>query len=85
MKMINLIVSLVIGALSGWVVTILMKLDSSNIIYNCIIGIVGGLVGGIAANLLGFSAHGPIASAILAVLGGCLFVWGYRKFTGKDL
>lgn len=83
--MINLLISLVIGAVCGWLVTQLMKMDSSNIIFNCLLGIVGGMVGGLAAGLLGFSARGPIASIILSVVGGCLFVWGYRKFTGKDL
>ncbi len=83
--MIKLLVSLVIGACCGWLITQLMKLDSSNMFFNCFLGIVGSLVGGLAAGLIGFSAHGLLASAILSVLGGCLFVWGYRRFTGKDL
>ncbi|MBE6129405.1 MAG: GlsB/YeaQ/YmgE family stress response membrane protein [Erysipelotrichaceae bacterium] len=85
MKMINLLISLVIGAGCGWLVTQLMKLDSSNMIFNCFLGIIGGMVGGLGAGLLGFSARGPIATVILSVVGGCLFVWAYRKFTGKDL
>ena len=83
--MIKLLVSLVIGACCGWLITQLMKLDSSNMFFNCFLGIVGSLVGGLAAGLIGFSAHGLLASVILSVLGGCLFVWGYRRFTGKDL
>jgi uncharacterized membrane protein YeaQ/YmgE (transglycosylase-associated protein family) len=54
-------------------------------IFNCFLGIIGGMVGGLGAGLLGFSARGPIATVILSVVGGCLFVWAYRKFTGKDL
>ena len=83
--MIKLLISLVIGASCGWVITQLMKLDSSNIFFNCLLGVVGSHVGTLAAGLIGFSAHGLIASVILSVVGGCLFVWGYRKFTGKDL
>lgn len=83
--MIKLLISLVIGACCGWVITQLMKLDSSNIFFNCLLGVVGSLVGTLAAGLIGFSSHGLIASVILSVVGGCLFVWGYRKFTGKDL
>ena len=36
--MINLLISLVIGAGCGWLVTQLMKLDSSNMIFNCFLG-----------------------------------------------
>ena len=44
--MINLIIDLLIGAFSGWLVTRLMNMDSTNMIFNCMLGLVGGIVAG---------------------------------------
>ena len=83
--MIRLLMSLVIGGFSGWLVTQLMGLKEGNVLFYCLLGIIGGLLGGIVAGLIGFSAHGALANAILSVCGGCLFAWGYQKFTGNKL
>lgn len=39
--LINLIVDLIIGAVSGWLITTLMHMDSSNMIFNCCLGLFG--------------------------------------------
>lgn len=81
--MIGLIVSLFIGAVSGWLITNLMHMDSSNIIFNCILGIIGGVAGGFIGGLLQIGANGIIGNIIFSVLGGCVVVWLYRKFTNQ--
>lgn len=78
--LINLIVDLIIGAVSGWLITTLMHMDSSNMIFNCCLGLFGGIVGGFLGGLLGLGANGLIGSIIFSVHGGCLAVWAYRKW-----
>ncbi len=82
-SLMNIVIDLVIGALCGWLITNLMNMDSSNIVFNCALGIIGGIVGGLLAGLLGFSANGLIAHVILSVCGGCVVVWAYNKFIKK--
>ena len=71
------IVSLIIGAVSGWIAGKIMK-SEHNWLINLILGLVGGLVGG-----LGFAAGGWIARIIVSVAGACLLIWLYRKFIKK--
>ncbi len=78
--LLNLLLDLIIGAASGWLITVLMKMDSSNMIFNCALGLIGGIVAGFLGSLLGIGAHGLIGSMIFSVAGGCLCVWAYRKF-----
>ncbi len=82
-NMVNLIIDLIIGAFSGWLVAKLMNMDSSNMIFNCMLGLVGGIVAGFIGGLLGIGANGMIGHIIFAVCGGCLAVWAYRKFIVK--
>ena len=83
--MIGLLISLIVGGFSGWMVTQLMGLKEGNVLFYCLLGIVGGLVGGVVAGLIGFSAHSTLANVILSICGGCLFAWAYQKFTGSKL
>ena len=57
-----------------------MHMDSSNMIFNCCLGLFGGIVGGFLGGLLGLGANGLIGSIIFSVHGGCLAVWAYRKW-----
>ncbi|MBR5345405.1 MAG: GlsB/YeaQ/YmgE family stress response membrane protein [Clostridia bacterium] len=75
----HLAVSLAIGALCGFAANKIMKGDSSSILKNMILGVVGGLVGGFLGHLIGFGG-GWISSIILAIVGSCLVVWLVRKF-----
>ena len=80
--MIRILVSLVLGALAGWIAGKIMK-SEHNWIINLILGLVGGLVGGWIGGLLGISAGGWIARIIVSVAGACLLIWLYRKFIKK--
>ncbi len=76
------IVSLIIGAVSGWIAGKIMK-SEHNLIINLILGLVGGLVGGLIGGLLGFAATGWIARIIISVAGACILIWLYRKLFKK--
>ena len=76
--LIQLLVSLAIGAVCGYAANLIMKNNSKGILWNALLGIVGGLVGGFLGNLIGIGG-GWISSIILAIAGSCLVVWIVRK------
>ena len=70
----NLIISLVIGGIIGWLASILMKANAQmGIIANILIGILGGALGHWLAGLLGISATG-IGRWIVALCGALLLI-----------
>ena len=73
--MLNLIWSLVIGALAGWLAGKIMK-DEGSLLRNIILGIVGGWVGGFLLGLLGITGLGIIGN----IAGACLILWAAKKF-----
>ena len=78
-----IIVELIVDALAGWLAAKLMKMDSSNIIVNCVLGICGGFIFGLIAGLFGIGTTNIIGRIIFAVIGACLLVWLYNKFVKK--
>jgi uncharacterized membrane protein YeaQ/YmgE (transglycosylase-associated protein family) len=71
----NLIVTLIIGGVVGWLASILMKTNAQmGIVANVIVGIIGSFLGGFVANTLGVRVHSTPASWIVAVLGAALLI-----------
>lgn len=68
----GLLVLIVVGALLGWLATIVMRLEErQDILLNIAVGVTGALVAGVLAN------HGSIlgalsSTALLASLGGAI-------------
>ena len=75
--LINLFVSLVVGALCGFLAGVIMK-SKNGIIVNIILGIVGGAVAGALFGVIGISFGGPIGSIICGTVGACLLIFIYR-------
>jgi uncharacterized membrane protein YeaQ/YmgE (transglycosylase-associated protein family) len=78
--MLNLIISLVVAGVAGWLAGNIMKtqpiqVGGNPIIGNVILGIVGGFVGGSMLWLIGFGASGLIGSLIAAVLGAIVVIY----------
>ena len=72
----NLIISLVIGGIIGWLASIVMKTNAQmGLIANVIVGIVGSGIGFWLAGALGLAASGPIASWVVAVIGAALLIF----------
>jgi uncharacterized membrane protein YeaQ/YmgE (transglycosylase-associated protein family) len=70
----NLLISLVIGGIVGWLASILMKSNAQmGIIANVVIGVLGGLLGHFLAGMLGISASG-IGRWIVALCGAMLLI-----------
>ena len=76
----NLIVTLIIGGVVGWLASVLMRANSQmGIVANVIIGIAGSFLGVYVANALGVRAHGTPMAWIIAVLGAALLIWILRS------
>lgn len=77
----NLIISLVIGGIIGWLASIVMKTNAQmGIIANVIIGIVGSALGSYVAGLLHIGAGG-IGTWIIS-LGGAILLIGMLRVVG---
>ena len=71
----NLIVTLVIGGVVGWLASIVMKTNAQmGLIANIVVGIVGSFLGFWVAGLLGLNASGAIASWLVAIAGAVLLI-----------
>jgi uncharacterized membrane protein YeaQ/YmgE (transglycosylase-associated protein family) len=71
----NLIVTLVIGGVIGWLASVLMRTNAQmGIVANIIVGIVGSFLGVFLANALGVRAQTTPASWIVAILGAALLI-----------
>ena len=73
--MVNIIVTLVIGGIVGWLGSLIMKTDAqAGIIANIIVGIIGSSLGFWLAGKLGLSASGPIMGWVIAVVGAVVLI-----------
>jgi uncharacterized membrane protein YeaQ/YmgE (transglycosylase-associated protein family) len=71
----NLIVSLLLGALIGWLASLVMKTNAQmGTIANIVVGIVGAWLGGVLAGMLGFMAVTMLSSVIVSVAGACALI-----------
>jgi len=71
----NLLVTVIIGGIIGWLASIVMKTNAQmGILANIIVGIVGSFLGVAVANALGVRAHTGAAAWIVAILGAALLI-----------
>ncbi len=73
---------LVLGALAGWLASILMKKNAKmGLIANIIVGIVGAFVGGFIMKLLGQDGVNAfnLYSVLVATLGSVVLLWVINK------
>ena len=72
----NLIITLIVGGLIGWLASVLMKTNGQmGIIANVIVGIIGSSLGFWLAGVLGLAAYGAIARYAVAVVGAAVLIW----------
>jgi len=69
------IVTLIVGAVVGWLASLVMKTNAQmGVIANIVVGIVGSSLGFWLAGALGLSTGGPIVGWVVAVLGAALLI-----------
>lgn len=71
----DLIVTLIIGGIVGWLASILMKTNAQmGILANVLVGIVGSFIGHAIANALDLGPRGNIVSWVISILGAALLI-----------
>jgi uncharacterized membrane protein YeaQ/YmgE (transglycosylase-associated protein family) len=74
----NLIVSLIIGGIVGWLASLVMKTNAQmGIIANVAVGVVGGAIGSWLAAQLGIGG-GALVAWIMAVAGAAILIFLLR-------
>jgi uncharacterized membrane protein YeaQ/YmgE (transglycosylase-associated protein family) len=70
----DLIITLIVGGIIGWLASIIMKTNAQmGLLANVIVGIVGSLLGYWLAGILGIAAAGPLRW-IIGVLGAAALI-----------
>ena len=76
----NLIVSLIIGGVVGWLASIVMKTNAQmGLLANIVVGVIGSFLGFWVAGILGFAAYGLVARFVVALGGAVLLIFILRK------
>jgi uncharacterized membrane protein YeaQ/YmgE (transglycosylase-associated protein family) len=71
----DLLVTLIIGGVVGWLASILMRTNAQmGILANVIVGIIGSFLGVAVANSLKMAPRGQAGEWIVAVLGAALLI-----------
>ena len=77
----NIILTLLFGAIAGWLAGVFVIKDTGGLIWNIIIGLLGGLVGGWLLGLIGAGGsfwsqwYGQIVSALI---GAVILLWAWN-------
>lgn len=72
----GLLITIVIGALVGWLASIVMKTNAQmGAIANILVGIVGAWLGGWLAGLLGITTGSLIVGILISIAGACLLIF----------
>ena len=72
----DLIITIVVGGIVGWLASMLMKTGAQmGIIANIVVGIVGSALGFWVAGILGLAAYGVVARGAVAVAGAALLIY----------
>ncbi|MCA9370178.1 MAG: GlsB/YeaQ/YmgE family stress response membrane protein [Pseudomonadales bacterium] len=72
----NLIITLIVGGVAGWLASLIMKNDANQgTLFDIVLGIVGGFVGNFLLGMLGLSQDDGIISAlVVSVIGACVLI-----------
>ena len=78
MDILNILAWIIVGAIAGWLASIVMKTNASQgLLMDIIVGIVGGLIGGFVLNALGVGGAVTglnIGSILVAFIGAVILL-----------
>ncbi|WP_375688440.1 GlsB/YeaQ/YmgE family stress response membrane protein [Pseudooceanicola sp. LIPI14-2-Ac024] len=74
----GLLITIIIGAIVGWLAGVIMKGGGSGLIMNVILGICGSFVGGWLLPLIGISWGGFWGSFFMALIGAIILILVFR-------
>ena len=85
--MMCLFIWIIVGALAGWIASMIMKTDASmGALANIIVGIIGAFIGGWVVSLFGINvADGQLSipSVLTAILGAVILLAIIKAIRGK--
>ncbi len=85
MDIANLLIWIIVGAIAGWLASMVMKTNSSQgLLADIVVGIIGGLIGGFLLNALGVGGAVTginIASILVAFIGAVVLLAVLRLFS----
>lgn len=77
--------SLIVGAICGWLASMIMKTNEQmGAIANIIVGLIGGVVGSWVFGLLGLTTTGFIGDVVAGVIGAVIIIFIYNAVTRKN-
>ena len=77
--LVDLLISVVLGAVSGYLASLIMK-TKGGLLRNIILGVIGGLVGKLLFGSLGISFAGILGTIVVSVVGACIVIFLVNKF-----
>lgn len=81
--MVDILISILVGAIAGWLASIIMK-SSSGLIMNIILGILGGFVAKlILFGFIGVPFFGIFGNIIASAAGACLLIFIVRLIRNR--
>jgi uncharacterized membrane protein YeaQ/YmgE (transglycosylase-associated protein family) len=81
----SIIIWIVLGALAGWIASIIMKTDAQQgPIMNIVVGIIGAILGGFVMNMLGQSGVSGfnLYSIVVSIVGAIILIAIVRAVRG---
>ena len=74
MNFVSILISIILGALSGWIAGKLMK-NEGTLVRDIVLGIIGGFIGSALFGLIGVSFAGYFGTILESVVGACLLIF----------
>ena len=74
----GIIAWIILGGVSGWIASIIMKKNTSmGVIANIVTGIIGAFIGGVVFNFIGAEKVTGLNlySILVSVVGACILLW----------
>jgi len=81
--MVEFIYFILIGAVAGWLASVILKGKGLGFLLNLIVGIAGGFLGGWLFGKLGIYFYGIVGSLIAALVGAIILLWLISLFRKK--
>ena len=83
----NIIAWVVVGAIAGWLASLVVKTNSTQgLVEDIVVGVVGGVIGGFVLNLLGIGGSVTglnITSIVVAFIGAVILLLILQAIRGR--
>lgn len=70
----GILISIIVGAVAGWLAGIIVEGRGFGLIWNLVLGIIGGLVGQLLLTPLGLDATNILGSILVATFGAVVLI-----------